>query len=254
MSQVSPDFYSQAYFLGTSGERGNFSLLDIDAKFRDRTQTVVEYFDLAHHNPGLIIEAGCGTAPFYRVIREQQALDDIDIVCTDLTDNGVNLLAAKDRPPFKEASADALPFADESVGGIILWDVLEHVQHPESVLIEARRVLKDGGFVHIVCPNPDSWLRDMADPDKDPYRRDKSHIFPPIVTTDFLQAKLSEYGFDFEVYTRGFEGKTGKSQMGLSAMRLAGVDRSGSHVVAFARKIAGEHHEAATRAKVVLGV
>jgi SAM-dependent methyltransferase len=237
MTSSAADFYSKEYFLGQSDKRGEFSLVDLDAKFYDRTQTVIEYFGLEHSDPGRIVEAGCGTAPFYRVIRTIASLEHIDIICSDITDNGVKLLDNNSRPPFVLGGAEKLPFETGSVGGVVLWDILEHIAHPELALREAHRVLKSGGFVHIISPNPSSWLRDASDSDNDPYRRDKSHIFPPIVTVDFLDDALSQLGFKYEIYTRGFQGSPGQAQQGIKAMKLAEADSSGSHIVVFARKL-----------------
>jgi SAM-dependent methyltransferase len=235
--EASPNFYNEEYFLGTSDQRGNFSLLDLGPKFYDRTETVVDYFDLQSENDGTIVEVGCGTAPFYRIMREQQGVDHVEIVCTDITESGVRLLESADQPPFEIAGAEKLPFEPSSLLGVVEWDVLEHIMQPKEAIAEAHRVLRLGGFLHIVCPNPDSWLRNSANEEKDPYRRDKSHIFPPIVTADFLSETLAEAGFEAEVYTRGFEGSEGQHQMGVAAMRLAQVDSSGTHLVAFAHKV-----------------
>jgi len=234
-TDTDPTFYDEDYFLGTSGRRGNFSLLELDTKFYDRTQTVIDYFDLKSSNEGVVAEVGCGTAPFYRIMQEHPELDQLDVICTDITEGGVNLLGEK-RPPFDIAGAEELPYPSDSLAGIVEWDVLEHIHHPEQALAEAHRVLRSGGFLHAICPNPDSWLRHNVDPEKDPYRRDQSHIFPPIVTVDFLDHALKETGFEYEIYTRGFEGQDGKNQTGLQAMHLAQEDKSGSHIVVFARK------------------
>lgn len=58
--------------------------------------------------------------------------------------------------PFKEvdiiASADRLPFPDNSVDGVINTQLLEHVISPEDVLKEAYRILKKDGFIITAVP------------------------------------------------------------------------------------------------------
>ena len=236
MDITDQEFYNEEYFLGTSGMRGNFSLLELDTKFIDRTQTVIDYFKLTNIAEGTIAEVGCGTAPFYRLIKAKPELKQLRVVCSDVTEGGVNLLDEADKPPFELAGAEELPYKSGSMLGIVEWDVLEHIPHPERAIAEAARVLQPGGFFHIVCPNPESWLRAEADPNKDPYRRDKSHIFPPIVTYRYLENTMRKAGFEVEIFTRGFEGQDGKNQTGLASMVAANKNATGTHLVAFAVK------------------
>ncbi len=50
------------------------------------------------------------------------------------------------------ADVEALPFASESVSRIECNAVLEHVQRPSQSVSEMFRVLKTGGYLHIVVP------------------------------------------------------------------------------------------------------
>ena len=44
----------------------------------------------------------------------------------------------------REVSAEALPFADGSVGALVLFDVLHHLPSPRRFFDEAARVLRAG--------------------------------------------------------------------------------------------------------------
>ena len=50
----------------------------------------------------------------------------------------------------REVSADALPFADQSVGALVLFDVLHHLSDPRRFFGEAIRVLAPGGRI-VMC-------------------------------------------------------------------------------------------------------
>jgi SAM-dependent methyltransferase len=50
----------------------------------------------------------------------------------------------------REISAEALPYADASLGGIVLFDVLHHVPTPRRFFAEAARVLRAGGRI-VMC-------------------------------------------------------------------------------------------------------
>ncbi|MBQ8249648.1 MAG: class I SAM-dependent methyltransferase [Clostridia bacterium] len=53
---------------------------------------------------------------------------------------------------FVRASADALPFPDESFDTVIMNDFMEHISNPEAALKEAMRLLKKDGRIFINFP------------------------------------------------------------------------------------------------------
>jgi SAM-dependent methyltransferase len=54
---------------------------------------------------------------------------------------------------------DRLPFANESVDGVLICEVLEHFAlDPLHCFIEINRILKLGGFVVLTTPNVASWF------------------------------------------------------------------------------------------------
>ncbi|MCS7192030.1 MAG: class I SAM-dependent methyltransferase [Armatimonadetes bacterium] len=48
--------------------------------------------------------------------------------------------------------AHALPFKTNSFDRVVVQEVLEHVRHPEKVLIEVKRVLKPKGRIYVEVP------------------------------------------------------------------------------------------------------
>jgi SAM-dependent methyltransferase len=48
-------------------------------------------------------------------------------------------------------------FAAASFDAVVLWHVLEHLEHPQAVLAEIGRILKPGGLLLIAVPNNASW-------------------------------------------------------------------------------------------------
>lgn len=77
--------------------------------------------------------------------------------------------------------AHRLPFGDASLDGIISTALLEHVEHPEPILAEMRRVLRPGGLVYIEVPFLQGYHPDPID-----MRR---------YTRPGLEQKVSEAGF-----------------------------------------------------------
>jgi SAM-dependent methyltransferase len=50
------------------------------------------------------------------------------------------------------ADGQELPIKSESVDGVLLKNVLEHVEYPERILAEVKRILKPGGILYIKNP------------------------------------------------------------------------------------------------------
>ena len=67
-----------------------------------------------------------------------------------------------------EGDAENLPFASESLNGVLLSGLLHHFPDPKQLIAEVRRVLKPGGRFVSFDPNrmnPFMWLyRDRASP------------------------------------------------------------------------------------------
>lgn len=72
----------------------------------------------------------------------------------------IRLRAAKYalRLPVFNAAGEALPFPGGAFDTVVAWDVLEHVQSPERVLSEIRRVLRPGGTALLTAINRRAWI------------------------------------------------------------------------------------------------
>lgn len=57
------------------------------------------------------------------------------------------------RPVLACANAEALPLPDSSVGGVVMYDVVEHIERIEGALAEVSRVTRAGGAFACSTPN-----------------------------------------------------------------------------------------------------
>jgi len=90
----------------------------------------------------LTVEVGCGLRP--RVALADGVFVDVSpAACAKLRAAGARVT---------RASAQALPFASASIGCLLLFDVLEHVDDDHSVVAEAARVLMHGGVFVVSTP------------------------------------------------------------------------------------------------------
>jgi SAM-dependent methyltransferase len=99
---------------------------------------------------GKILDAGCGDGRFLEfcaAVAPQSQLVGLDIsrVRTKrVTDKGFIAL---------QSDNERLPFTDESFHLVLLIEVIEHVQHPETVIAEVTRVLRPEGRLILTTPN-----------------------------------------------------------------------------------------------------
>jgi len=84
-----------------------------------------------------------------------------------------------------QASAEQIPFPDESFDAVFVLDVLEHVRDEAAALTQIYRVLKPGGIVVISVPAY-AWLWSKADVRSHHFRR---------YTRPALEKKCSAQGF-----------------------------------------------------------
>jgi len=106
-----------------------------------------------------VLDIGCGAGFLANYLSEQGH----QVTGVDTTEE--NLVVAKHhdrsgRVSYQVGDACALPFADGSFDVVCAMDLLEHVEEPERLIAEARRVLAPGGllFFHTFNRN---WLANL---------------------------------------------------------------------------------------------
>jgi len=101
--------------------------------------------------PGLrVLDLGCGKGRFAARLSDAGA----SVVGLDLS---AAMLAAARGLDRVRASARRLPFADSAFHAVVAVEVFEHLTDLDSVLAEARRVLRPGGLLAVVDKNAGAW-------------------------------------------------------------------------------------------------
>ena len=87
-------------------------------------------------------------------LRQNRKMKVLDLGCGSrhLSDHVVGVDLVPERGVQVLADAAYLPFRDASCGGVWADALLEHVEDPEKILLEVRRVLKSKGWFYCEVP------------------------------------------------------------------------------------------------------
>jgi SAM-dependent methyltransferase len=106
-----------------------------------------------HFDPSArMLDVGCGSAWLAEHFADYTGLDG--------SPDAVDAAAQRGRHVLLGSVADPLPFDDASFDGVVLKDLLEHVDDAVFVVREVRRVLRPGGRVFASSPDAQRWVWD----------------------------------------------------------------------------------------------
>ena len=99
---------------------------------------------------GKILDVGCGNANLFSMLPDGK----YELCGVDFSENMIAEAERKccEKAEFKVADAESLPFDDNTFDIIVCNASFHHYIHPDAVLEEMHRVLKDGGKVLIGDP------------------------------------------------------------------------------------------------------
>ena len=111
------------------------------------------YPRLARRLGGRLLDIGCG-------IGDMLAFRD-DSVGVDVNEHTVAYCRSRGLDA-RTMEPDRLPMESSSFDCVLLDNVLEHIEHPDALLQESRRVLRPGGRLLLGVPGVRGW---HSDPD-----------------------------------------------------------------------------------------
>ena len=96
---------------------------------------------------GSFLDLGCGAGEGMSIVDSASTLAGMDI-----SDDALALAKNKGYASLQKGSGECLPFADNSFDGILMLDVLEHIDDDRATIRECHRVLVGSGVLLLTVP------------------------------------------------------------------------------------------------------
>jgi SAM-dependent methyltransferase len=131
------------------------------------------HFEKLHHLPRLIdfdgwrgravLEVGCGAGvDLARFARGGAEVAGVDLARSAVALARANFAQQGLEGRFDVANGEALPFGDATFDLVYAHGVVQYTAHPQRLVDECRRVLKDGGQAIFQVYNRVSWLNALS--------------------------------------------------------------------------------------------
>ena len=96
-----------------------------------------------------VLDIGCGYGALCSVLLDRGAIVTGIEVDSDKLAVAKRFLNGKENLKLMQTFGETLPLEDNSVDLVCLFDVIEHIDHPDVTIRECRRVLKEKGVLYV---------------------------------------------------------------------------------------------------------
>jgi len=144
------DIYQKEYFFGKEYINYKADRFALEWNFKGRIKSLGHMI-----KPGdKIIEIGCAYGYFLNLVKDKVASH----TGFDVTKDGVE--HAKKQFGLNATTEDFIKYdiKDNSVDNVFMWDVIEHLVHPDEYIEKIARVLKTGGRLALTTGDVDALL------------------------------------------------------------------------------------------------
>lgn len=147
--------YDTAYF---SGAKKGFGYIDYDADKKPMISIFEKYLDIFKEqgfSGGRLLDVGCATG-FFMEIAKKRGFQVCGVEVSEFAAekgrmNSLNIITGDIFTP---------KYPDNYFDVVTMFDVIEHVPDPKVALLEAKRILKNGGLLVVNTPDSESvWAK-----------------------------------------------------------------------------------------------
>lgn len=144
------------------------------------------------NNTRIILDFGCGIGNLGKKLVSPKT----KVIFCDIEKKFLEDIQASGLETILLDLRNKLPIKNNCIDGIILSDVIEHIQNPKNLIFECHRILKKNGKLIIFTPSHDKYRWKVAEKIHNILTRASSgHVTP--FTKDLLKEVLEHY---FERY------------------------------------------------------
>jgi SAM-dependent methyltransferase len=152
LARYSRDYFWNEYLPSLGAAEGTFDLAQFDLRHAALLRLMAE------RAPGRrLLEVGCGAGFFLKTA----ARAGWQVEGIELSDEASRFASERLQLPIRRERAEDAPIAAGSFDAAAMFDVIEHLFDPRSVLTAIARALVPGGLVVISTPNYDSASRHL---------------------------------------------------------------------------------------------
>src|ERR1041385_2674471 len=128
-------------------EMENFSLEKMEPIHRRRYEESLDAICAAHPTPGRLIDVGAGNGALLS-LAQKRGWGAIGI---EVGEYRAKISREKFGLDIRTGTLESVKFPDDSADAIAMRHVLEHVEEPAKLMLEARRILRPGGVMLLDC-------------------------------------------------------------------------------------------------------
>jgi len=163
--------------------------------------------------PGRLLEVGSGLGYLLNVARRR----GWRVVGLELSQFGAKYARESFQLDVRQQTLEEAAFDGGSFDAVVMRDLIEHVRQPRAVLLEARRVLREGGLLGLSTQNFASVNSRLGGPAWR-HLQPEQHLYQ--FTPDTIRRLLPECGFEIlEMHSRYFSPSTREVYAALSQRR-----------------------------------